>query len=681
MRAPAQTDCQFGRRSVGRGEAAIPILTTRNSATICRRPAMSLDTSTLYLVATLVAAMLGVMLLFFGRQEKIAALNWWGYAYLLGATSVGLWTLASAFLGEFVSLLLNAVGLVACGMVWTAARVFHGRRPIWGGLFLGGVAWVATIVSLPMASDALRMTVGAGIVAFYAALTAHELWSERRKPMQKRWPAIIVPLLHGAVLMLPILLGDFLTAGHGDLSSSVWVTAFAIELVLYAVGTVFLIFMLVSERTVSAHKAAASCDPLTGMFNRRGFSEATSRMIEREAKAGRPVTVMIFDIDHFKSINDRFGHPAGDEILKLFAAVITNTLRITDLSGRIGGEEFGARLRQVGAARHGSCRAHMRAAARCTLAADARLACMRIARQQRRRLHHHAVEAVAALRGLRFFERGLHRMPVAARAQPFERGDGAASNAVRGNHARARRHAVHMHRAGAALPQSAAVLGPVQAQVVAQHVQQRRSARHAFDRSRLAVDQQVHEGRAVVVLRAVFDGEVAEARAADALEPGDETVARERLARAAQALDHHARDDVALQRGVAVDLLAELGAVVLVVGHDGHALRLRRRHDAGRDQPFDAAVQALEPVDLAPGRFQRLNGDIVQNFRDDGPSIAVPFASAQWGSLASFGATRFPGTKRYYGTSGNSFVAAVEFGPIGAALAAEFGLPHVLTVF
>jgi diguanylate cyclase (GGDEF)-like protein len=67
-------------------------------------------------------------------------------------------------------------------------------------------------------------------------------------------------------------------------------------------------------------------------------------MIEREAKAGRPVTVMIFDIDHFKSINDRFGHPAGDEILKLFAAVITHTLRISDLSGRIGGEEFAALL-------------------------------------------------------------------------------------------------------------------------------------------------------------------------------------------------------------------------------------------------------------------------------------------------------------------------------------------------
>jgi acyl-homoserine-lactone acylase len=61
-------------------------------------------------------------------------------------------------------------------------------------------------------------------------------------------------------------------------------------------------------------------------------------------------------------------------------------------------------------------------------------------------------------------------------------------------------------------------------------------------------------------------------------------------------------------------------------------------------------------------RFQRLTGDIVQQFTDTGPSIPVPFTSARWGSLASFGARTYPGTKRMYGTSGNSFVAVVEFG-------------------
>jgi diguanylate cyclase (GGDEF)-like protein len=305
---------------------------------------MSLDTSTLYLVATMVAAMLGAMLLFFGRQENIPALKWWGTAYLLGAASVAIETLAGTTFGAMLSLALNAVGFLACGMVWNASRVFHGRKPNLPGLVLGAIAWIAAVMTLEPGASALRMTIGAGIVAIYAALTASELWTERRRTLHKRWPTIVVPVLHGFVLMLPILLGDLLHPNDSGFGSSIWVTVFSIELVLYAVGTVFVIFMLVSERTVTAHKTAASIDPLTGMFNRRGFAEATSRVIEREANAGRPATVLIFDIDHFKSINDRFGHPAGDEILKLFATVVVNTLRITDLSGRVGGEEFAALL-------------------------------------------------------------------------------------------------------------------------------------------------------------------------------------------------------------------------------------------------------------------------------------------------------------------------------------------------
>ena len=305
---------------------------------------MSLDTSTLYLVATMVAATLGAMLLFFGTQENFPALRWWGTAYLLGAVSVALSTLAGNMLGPMLSLALNAVGFVACGMVWNAARVFHGRKPNLPGLLLGAMVWVAAVMTLKPEASAIRFMIGAAIVAIYAALTAAQLWSERRKTLQRRWPAIVVPVLHGFVLMLPILLGGLLRPHDDAFASSIWVTVFSIELVLYAVATVFVIFMLVSERVVTAHKTAASTDPLTGMFNRRGFAEATSRVIEREANAGRPVTVLIFDLDHFKSINDRFGHSAGDEILKLFATVVLSTLRITDLSGRVGGEEFAALL-------------------------------------------------------------------------------------------------------------------------------------------------------------------------------------------------------------------------------------------------------------------------------------------------------------------------------------------------
>jgi acyl-homoserine lactone acylase PvdQ len=72
-------------------------------------------------------------------------------------------------------------------------------------------------------------------------------------------------------------------------------------------------------------------------------------------------------------------------------------------------------------------------------------------------------------------------------------------------------------------------------------------------------------------------------------------------------------------------------------------------------------------------RFQRLTGDIVQPFSDAGPSIPVGFTSARWGSLASFGARAVRGTKKMYGTTGNSFVAVVEFGPQVRARAVSAG--------
>ncbi len=266
---------------------------------------MSLDSHTLYFIATMIAAMLGVMLLVFGKNENIPALKWWGSAYLLGAASVALWTLASNALGGVLSLALSAVGFVACGMVWNASRVFHGRNPIWPGLVLGAVAWIAAVMTLPPAASVMRMTIGAGIVAVYAALTATELWTERRRSVQKRWPALLVPVMHGFVLMLPILLGNLLQPHDDKFAGSIWVTGFSVELVLYAVGTVFVIFMLVSERAVSAHRNAASMDPLTGMFNRRGF------IVVEDGPVDTTVSIGVA------------GGPAGTELEVLLAAADT----------------------------------------------------------------------------------------------------------------------------------------------------------------------------------------------------------------------------------------------------------------------------------------------------------------------------------------------------------------------
>jgi diguanylate cyclase (GGDEF)-like protein len=99
---------------------------------------------------------------------------------------------------------------------------------------------------------------------------------------------------------------------------------------------------MVKDRHVDVYRHAASTDPLTGLMNRRAFSEHALALCAQRSLRGKPVTVMMFDLDHFKSINDRFGHATGDAVLKVFAQVARNSTRANDIVARLGGEEFAA---------------------------------------------------------------------------------------------------------------------------------------------------------------------------------------------------------------------------------------------------------------------------------------------------------------------------------------------------
>ncbi len=98
------------------------------------------------------------------------------------------------------------------------------------------------------------------------------------------------------------------------------------------------------ERKVRELDILATTDSLTGIANRRQFLRRADEELERSKRYGHVMVFMMLDIDHFKSINDRFGHDVGDTVLKALAATIRQTLRATDIMGRLGGEEFGAIL-------------------------------------------------------------------------------------------------------------------------------------------------------------------------------------------------------------------------------------------------------------------------------------------------------------------------------------------------
>ncbi|HTV36103.1 MAG TPA: GGDEF domain-containing protein [Xanthobacteraceae bacterium] len=305
----------------------------------------SLDVGTLFVIATCVTSLLGLFLLFAYLQDRIAALAWWGTAYLLGGASAAIWLLGGRISPPLPASTANVLLFVAVGMIWSAARLFHGRRISWSGMLLGSGAWLAACSSPAFAASATcRVGASAVIVAAYTFLTAIELWRERRKPLLRRWPAIFVPMLHGAIFLFPMALATLSFDLDGGVGASGWVALFATEVVLYVVGAAFIVLVLAKDRAVRAYKAASVTDPLSGLLNRRGFFEAAAAMMEDSKTAKRPVSILAFDLDHFKSINDTYGHSMGDTMLQLFANVARKTMRAGDVIGRLGGEEFVAIL-------------------------------------------------------------------------------------------------------------------------------------------------------------------------------------------------------------------------------------------------------------------------------------------------------------------------------------------------
>jgi len=117
-----------------------------------------------------------------------------------------------------------------------------------------------------------------------------------------------------------------------------------------------------SIRSQQEYKRNATLDELTGLHNRRWMQDLATRQIKRCRHDHVPLSLMVIDIDHFKSVNDTYGHLVGDQVIRAVAWTLMNNLRPTDLLARFGGEEFVAVLPdtdlvRAGAAALGMCRA------------------------------------------------------------------------------------------------------------------------------------------------------------------------------------------------------------------------------------------------------------------------------------------------------------------------------------
>jgi diguanylate cyclase (GGDEF)-like protein len=221
-------------------------------------------------------------------------------------------TVTSFLQGRFAVGFLSA--LTTAGLVVDAVAIHRGRKP-----------------PIPVAAA----------FALIAPAIAISSWSAGIGPMLWSYPLIL--LLYFALrLRYANILTAMLIAGltpiayrSGDLGLT---TRLAATLTLTAVmGN--LLLRLIGELYAKLRDQAIS-DPLTGVFNRRHLDPSLDEAIERSRRSGAPVSLIVTDIDHFKQINDRYGHPAGDAVLKGVAVLLIRRKRRLDLVFRIGGEEF-----------------------------------------------------------------------------------------------------------------------------------------------------------------------------------------------------------------------------------------------------------------------------------------------------------------------------------------------------
>src|SRR3954464_3537665 len=304
---------------------------------------MNLDVNTLFLVTIYVEGILGLLLLFAWFQNaQIRAVAWWGCAHLMRAGSIVLFGMYGS-VSDLISIdLANAVLFLAYAVTWSGARVFDGRKPLPISILAGPGLWLL-ISHLPTFTEQidLRFLLASGLITTYTWLTAYEFWRGRSAPPVSRCPAILMLFAPGSLFLLRTPLAAMLPwSPTTEVFGSVWLTVLSFEALLFTIAIAFILLAMAKERTEHRHKTAAMIDPLTGIANRRAFLSEGTAIVKRQSVEGRPGAVLLIDLDHFKSINDRFGHAVGDQVLQIFAAAASAKLGPNDLIGRLGGEEF-----------------------------------------------------------------------------------------------------------------------------------------------------------------------------------------------------------------------------------------------------------------------------------------------------------------------------------------------------
>jgi diguanylate cyclase (GGDEF)-like protein len=283
----------------------------------------------------------------FGDVRR-AALHWSAFAGLSTLSFLALIVAMHqqvSLPAEYLRALGNLFGMAAMLALHRGARLFIAAPLPTGAHALAFViVLVVSWLGLTPAHAALRVSVNAAVLAAIALAIAADLYRYGRDVVRQRHTWLLaVPLvaaaagfslrgaraLWGAQSVAPEMISDSTV----NLVSAVVYMAIALTFHATLIGLV-VGRILIDLRYRSRH------DGLTGLLNRRAMEETLLGPMQRSRRTGEPFTVLMLDLDHFKTINDRHGHAAGDRVLQHTAAALKTELREVDAMGRFGGEEF-----------------------------------------------------------------------------------------------------------------------------------------------------------------------------------------------------------------------------------------------------------------------------------------------------------------------------------------------------
>jgi diguanylate cyclase (GGDEF)-like protein len=310
-------------------------------------PNFLINLPTLCAVTGFITAISGMLLLFSWLQNRNEpALALWGLGYLIGTAGAVFLVRGESSVPSWSMCAGNALLCCAYGTMWAGARSFEGRRVPLLMVVSGAAIWTAAcqFPSFYQSNDA-RVVLASVVAAAYSLLCAREMWYPRDRELISRWPTLMLAVVHAGFLLARIHYAapiQTLSAAHPPQSVGLFVLAF--EALFVAFSQAFLRVSMAKERAELQQRRSALTDLLTGTANRRAFFELGTPLLERTIVDRRPAALLLFDLDHFKEINDTAGHDAGDHVLRSFSRLVARTMWPDALFARLGGEEFACLL-------------------------------------------------------------------------------------------------------------------------------------------------------------------------------------------------------------------------------------------------------------------------------------------------------------------------------------------------